>query len=259
MLPSTTAPLTQTANKRSSFSANHINKLMCLHRARVRGTEMQEGRTVGLLCPSTCKVLYLLMARLKKWPPNNSEHNNQSDLWYKPSKPSVMALYGNSDPVVLDTEGSLRSSGTPLNGSHSARNESWISETQSRVGGAVRSEGDPLPRLLIHKPVTVVVAGDGRWRLRGEDMGPGEPGGGQWGRRRVHVRGYSQTQTRTIAAIVASNHQELFRFIQLQQLQLFNYIIWWLCCVLHCKKWASSVGFCSQLGSERNQLVSGRF
>ena len=132
---------------------------------------MQEGRTGGLLCPSTCRVLYLLMVRLKKRPPNNSQHNNQSDLRYKPSKPSVMALYGNSDPVVLDTEGSLRSSGTRLNGSHSARNESWIWETQSRVGGAVRSEGDPSPRLLIHKPLTAAVAGDGRWRLGGEDEG----------------------------------------------------------------------------------------
>lgn len=40
------------------------------------------------------------------------------------------------------TEGSLRSSGTPLNGSHSARNKSWISETQSSAGGVVCSEGD---------------------------------------------------------------------------------------------------------------------
>lgn len=43
---------------------------------------------------------------------------------------------------IADTEGSLRVSGTPLKESHSACNESWISETQSSVGGVVCSEGD---------------------------------------------------------------------------------------------------------------------
>ena len=65
-----------------------------------------------------------------------------------------------------DTEGSLRSSGNHLNGSHSAWNESWISETQSSVGWCGLLWRWYSPHLLTHKVLTAVVTGERRRQVR---------------------------------------------------------------------------------------------
>lgn len=122
----------------------------CVYTERLKGMRERERARKGNAGENSCSIVSIHMQSfilahvcLQKQPTNYLVHNNQSNLGINQAWWFFMEILTQwSCSWSTDTEGSLRSSGTRLNGCHSACNESWISETQNFVGSVVCSEGD---------------------------------------------------------------------------------------------------------------------